>query len=178
LSPSSCAVGYVSERLRSLSLWLEPDHASNTTHALAVPDCRIGRLLKASIGRNPARSNTARELVRAVRPASLAASARWWWFESAVIVCRHQIHVRFEQVQSASRRCKQEIESFESGGKAVFCYPHLALRREKCSLSFSSRLTLPSRGQLPGYALQLPLMSNVRPQIQCAASLPSVVEAS
>jgi hypothetical protein len=66
----------VSRKLRSPLLWLEPDHTSNTTHALTEHDCQIGRLPNASIGRNEARCNTASELVRAVRPASLAASAR------------------------------------------------------------------------------------------------------
>jgi hypothetical protein len=44
------------------------------------------------------------------------------------------------------------------------------LQREKCSPSSTSRLTLPSRGQLPGYALQLPLMSNVRALVSNTSS--------
>ena len=42
--------------------------------------------------------------------------------------------------------------------------------RAPSALCQKSALTLPSRGQLPGYALQLPLMSNVRP---ANAPLPS-----
>jgi hypothetical protein len=79
-----------------------------------------------------------------------------------VIAHRAQVYVRLEHTQSAARRYKQEIHSFKSRCKAVFCVPSPRLQREKCSLSSSSRLTLPSRGRLPGYALQPPLMSNVR----------------
>jgi hypothetical protein len=87
LNASSCAVNNVSGRLRSPSLWLEPNHTSNTTHALAEPDCQIGRSLMGSIGRSEARCNPRGRSVRAVRPASLAASARLWRLEYIECQC-------------------------------------------------------------------------------------------
>jgi hypothetical protein len=80
---------------------------------------------------------------------------------------RAQSRVRLERVQSVAHQCKHEVKPFKSKSamrrlEAVLCAASLRLQVEKCSLSSSSRLTLPSRGQLPGYALQLPLMSNVR----------------
>ena len=56
----SCFAGRVRGRLHSPLPRLEPDHRSNTTHALAVPGCQIGRLLRASVGRSEARCNASK----------------------------------------------------------------------------------------------------------------------
>jgi hypothetical protein len=92
----------VSRKLRSPSLWLEPDHTSNITHALTEHDCQIGRLPNTSIGRDEARCNTASELVRAVRPASLAASARLWRLENAE--CQRLSHSNSCTLRARSKR--------------------------------------------------------------------------
>ena len=81
--------------------------------------------------------------------------------------CRARNHVRLEPVQGATHRCNQEPKSFESRSpkrsfEAVLHVWSRRLQGKQYSSCSRSRLTLPSRGQLPGYALQLPLMSNVR----------------
>ena len=113
----------------------------------------------------PSRFAGGQRTVAAARKEALNAKAR-----------RAQSHVRLEQVQSAARQCKQEANSFESKsvryslGAVLYATTHRLQAQEYSSCS-SSRLTLPSRGQLPACGLQLPLMSNVSPQIQSMEQL-------
>ena len=100
--------------------------------------------------------------VRAVRPASLAASARWWQIENTECHCLSRSSsgtLRAGSKRVASMQARDQVIREQAHSSVLRTLP--SLQREKCSLSSSSRLTLPSRGHLPGFALQLPLMSNV-----------------
>jgi hypothetical protein len=59
----------------------EREHTLSTMHTRAKVAPRIGRSLKANVDRSEARFNTCGRSARAVRPASLAASARLWLLE-------------------------------------------------------------------------------------------------
>jgi hypothetical protein len=114
----------VSRMLRSPLLGLEPDHTLNTTHALAEGDCQIGRLLRASAGRSEARCNRS---ARAVRPASLEASARLWWLESTE--CRRPSSSNSYTLRAGSKRgasMQARSRHLRAGAKQHFTYTHLA----------------------------------------------------
>jgi hypothetical protein len=96
------------------------------------------------------------------------------------------------RVRAAPSR-KVSVGAGHGGPRRECWYASPSKREHKCKFKAKAKpllagrgLTLPSRGQLPGYALQLPLMSNVRalsfvrslalghgpPQWFCPASVP------
>jgi hypothetical protein len=95
-----------------------------------------------------------------------------------VIACRVQVHVRFEYVSKRGAPMQARDQAFESRCKAALCVHSPRFQREKCSLSSSSRLTLPSRGRSPAYGLQAPLMSNVMALSLLRVTLHSLFAAS
>ena len=165
---SSRFASQVSGRRRSPSLWLEPDHASNTTHALSVPDRQIGRLLCGVLGK------ACRISIGPPGWLGLSVPLRWRPAhgsersnECSARAGRARNHVPFGPSQGATHQCRQEPKSVVSrslgrGLRAVLYVRSHRLQGKQYSSCSCSRLTLPSRGRLTGYALRPPLMSNVR----------------
>ena len=75
MNESARFVSKISRRLRSPLLRFETHRASNTTHA-PEPDGQIRRSLMGNTGQGMSSLNQPSRLAWAVRPASLAASAR------------------------------------------------------------------------------------------------------
>ena len=155
----------VSRKLRSPLLWLEPDHTSNTTHALAESDCQIRRLLKRNIRRM-------QDAIHAAGRFGLSVPLRWRPAhgcggskdtECTRLSTSNSCTLRASSKRGTSMHATGQVIR-EQVQSSFLCGLSSPSKREM-RLSSSSRLTPPSRGQLPAYGLQLPLMSNVRRQM-------------